>query len=145
MKILYISFKKTAPSDENNVLERLNIARGEVSFEVLNYTRWVNFYETVQKLIKQITDITIKTVDISKLSLDYWDKFVFDGDPSNANPRLLLKNLEQHLPENIFTDGELWHLTKGWFKPTDNGNDKILVNLNWLAQNEEEKNTKKNT
>ncbi len=135
-------FQKTANSDETSVLKRLSIARDEVSFEILNYTRWINFYETVQKLIKQTTDITIKTVDISKLSLDYWDKFVFEGDPSNADPRLLLKNLEQHLPENVFTDGELWHLTKGWFKSTDDINDKILVNLNWLAQNEEEKNTK---
>ncbi len=136
-------FQKTAISDETSVLEHLNIARDEVFFEISNYTRWINFYETVQKLIKQITDITIKTVDISRLSLDYWDKFVFEGDPSNANPRLLLKNLEQHLPENVFTDGELWHLTKGWLKSTDDINDKILVNLNWLAQNEEEKNTKK--
>lgn len=84
-------FQRTTDSDENNILEHLNIARGEISFEVLDYTRWINFYKTVQKLIKQITDITAKTVDINQLTLEYWDKFAFEGDTRNADPRLFLK------------------------------------------------------
>ncbi len=138
-------FQKTAPSDENNVLERLNIERGEVSFEVLNYNRWAGFYEIIQKLTKQITDITAKTaetINIHQLTLEYWDKFAFEGDTKNADPRLFLKNLEHHLPETVFTNGDMWHLTKGWLQNTGNQNEQILINLNCIAQDAEHKQTK---
>ncbi len=130
------------PTMSQNTLENLTIARDEVSFEVANYDRWDSFYKTAKKIIKQTTDITSKTVNISRLSLDYWDKFVFNGNTPNTNPALLLKNLEQHLPETVFTDGELWHLTKGWLQATGNEKDKILINLNCSAQDAEHSQTK---
>ncbi len=135
-------FQRTTDSDENNVLEHLNIARSEISFEVLDYTRWINFYKTVQKLIKQITDITAKTVDINQLTLEYWDKFAFEGDTKNADPRLFLKNLEYHLPETVFTNGDMWHLTKGWLQTAGSETEKILVNLNCTAHDAEHIKTK---
>ena len=135
-------FQKTIDSDENNVLEHLNIARSEISFEVLNYNRWAGFYETIQKLTNQITNITAKTVNIHQLTLEYWDKFAFRGDTKNADPRLFLKNLERHIPETVFTNGEMWHLTKGWLQTAGSETEKILVNLNCTAQDAEHIKTK---
>ncbi len=132
-------FQKTIDSGETvdskniTVLEDLTITRHNVSFEVLSYNNWNIFYETAQKLIEQITDITVKTVDIHQLSLEYWYKFVFEGVPSKANPALLLKDLDPQLPEKVFTDGEMWHLTKGWLQPSGNQKEKILVKLSYTA------------
>ena len=129
------AFQKTVDSDENRLLEDLSISRSSISFESMNYTEWKPFYEIINKITKQATDITVKAVDIQQVSLEYWYKFIFEGDTENADPRLVLKHLEPNIPETVFANGELWDLSKGWFQAVGNTNEKVLVKLNYKGLN----------
>ncbi len=129
------AFLKTVDSDENRLLENLSIARSRISFESMNYTEWKPFDEIINKITKQATDITVKTVDIHQVSLEYLYKFIFEDDIENADPRLVLKHLEPNIPETVFTDGEPWNLSKGWLQAFGNTSKKILVELNYRGYN----------
>ena len=128
------ALQKAMDSDENKLLENLVISRSSVSFEVVNYTEWKPFDEIINKITKHVTDITVKTVDIHELSLEYWYKFIFEGEIENADPRLVLKHLEPNIPETVFANGELWDLSKGWLQAVGNTNEKVIVKLNYKGQ-----------
>ena len=113
---------------ENKLIEEFALRRGAFSYTTSEYKRWENlkvkFWHLLDKPISQV----LSHNDVSHIKLEYWNKFVFDGQPKEAELSKLLQNLDQILPKTAVSGEVLWHFNIGWFDQVA-GYD-ILVNRN---------------
>lgn len=119
-------------SSGDQVLDDVTIQQTYFSFETIDYANWDEFLKRVQEIIFEPLSIAFKTVDCSSIHIEYWDRFIFNGELSSAKPTEILNNLENHLPKESLS-GELgWHLHRGWFEKNDE--KMLLVNQNTNSQ-----------
>ena len=68
-------------------------------------------------------------------SLNYIDKFVWNGAIEDCNPKLLMQEGSQYLCNHIFGTRELWHSHTGVFIRVDEYSRRLLnVNINYLDE-----------
>ena len=69
----------------------------------------------------------------ASLSLEYFDRFVFQGPLNEASPKgLLVKDIMPLLPKEAAEGSELWHIHRGWYEKA--GSSRLLVNQNFDIQ-----------
>lgn len=105
---------------------------GVVVYETSEYGRWDNFLARFENIALDVLREANKLSDIFSVSLEYYDRFNFEGNANEAVPAELLVKIPDCLFESAANGQELWHLHRGWFEPL-NGNQ-VLVNQNFDAQ-----------
>lgn len=119
-------------STNNSPLEILVQEDRSLIYESLEYSRWGEFSERFGKVSNPFLEAASEVVDVASVSLEYVDRFVFEGAPEKADPTLALKNLENVVEGEALTGRKLWHFHRGWFERLDDEN--VLVNQNIDAQ-----------
>lgn len=101
---------------------------GYVSTE---YGRWENLESRFWDIFRDALTVALESVDLAQIRLEYWDRFVFEGDPAEADARLLLAEVDPSVPPGSISGATLWHSHAGWFEQRD-GNP-VLINRNFDA------------
>lgn len=126
------AFSRRLPTGD--IIENIGLENGVLTYEISEYSRWNGFHERMLRLIEDVVFEMSTYDDMSALSLEYYDRFVFEGKEI-ADPRAIFKMGHNMVPETSLDAGNLWHIHRGWFEDTLNG--KILVNQNIDAQDGE--------
>ncbi|MDD9731670.1 TIGR04255 family protein [Mameliella sp. AT18] len=116
----------------NRPVETLVVENEAIVYETAEYIRWTSFLRRFEEVAGPILDKILTVVDAATMSLEYGDRFVFEGRPIDARPDFLLANISALLPENAASGGSLWHVHRGWFEELEG--HKVLINQNLDAQ-----------
>ncbi len=120
-------------SATNSAIETLVVEKnGALIYESMDYGRWSGFLERFSEVALPSLQIAMTSVDINTVALEYVDRFVFDGEPNEANPTNILVGIENMLHEDALSGAKLWHLHRGWFENVQG--IELLINLNFDAQ-----------
>ncbi|WP_018240566.1 hypothetical protein [Ensifer sp. BR816] len=95
------------------------------------YSRWENTRSRFWDLFEKPLDAAMGIVSVGSMRLEYWDQFIFDGEPSEADASDLFHQFDAALPAYNIRGGASWHSHLGWF---ESRNDMpLLINRNFDA------------
>lgn len=112
----------------DKLMEEAGFRDSIFSYMSTEYGRWGNLVSRFWDIFEAPLETALESVDISSIKLEYWDRFVFDGAPQDADASLLLANIDPTIPASAISGNSLWHSHSGWFENHDD--DLILVNRN---------------
>ena len=98
-------------------------------YENVEYASWKNFWARASEMLVPIVDLISDVADFSAFSLEYFDRFNFEGDITSAVPSgLISAPLLATLSEDAQSGLELWHVHLGWYET--HAGVRVLVNQN---------------
>lgn len=120
------SLKSTEPG---SIVEVLQLDKTTIQYESAIYVRWALFVDHFRQLAGKAIDSLDAVSDAQMVSLEYFDRFNFDGPKEKALPAELVDaRFVNVLAEPAKMGEELWHLHRGWFSTTEG--ERFLVNQN---------------
>lgn len=114
-------------------LEKLRITKNEILFHSRKYGSWSAFFERFRVLTDDFLLSALDASNVSIARLEYNDRFIFDGDPNEANANEVVELPAAHISEDVLTSIFPWHSNTGWLEKADNG--LVLTNLNLAKDN----------
>lgn len=115
------------------------VERMSVIFRTLLYTRWAAIWEQARKYFDSVIPIYIANARISGISLNFVDKFVWDGPISECQPIRLFRPESKYLCPHIYETQDLWHSHTGAFYRIDNQTKRLLnVNVDYIDERKNE-------
>tara|TARA_R100001369_G_scaffold72547_1_gene100873 strand:- start:1485 stop:2279 length:795 start_codon:yes stop_codon:yes gene_type:complete len=128
--VLGWSFQRKAPN--GSVLEAVTLENSNLVYETADYSRWSEFHERSTIILSEIVNEMLTFDDMAGLVIEFFDRFIFDGQIERADPRDILEIHDDLIPVSALESGNLWHLHRGWFE--DGSKGKLLINQNLDAQ-----------
>lgn len=132
---------QTEPAAQNGFVMRRNqdgAVVEEVGFRDLvfgymtkTYGRWDSLVKRLEEVLLPALDNVTEVAELDAIKLEYWDSFVFDGDPLEADVVELLGEVDPSIPEAVRKGSSAWHSHVGWFEGSDER--PILINRNFDA------------
>jgi uncharacterized protein (TIGR04255 family) len=113
----------------NEVHEEVTLAPSGLVYSTVLYDSWGRYRDRALELLAPPLDRALQVVNLGSLKLEYWDRFVFDGPPEEADYSELLQSESQHLPSFSFRTNRLWHSHVGYFVQPGSSQSR-LINLN---------------
>jgi len=80
------------------------------------YGRWEAMRRRLDEVLLPALDHVIDIVELDSMKLEYWDSFIFEGDPSKADISDLLAFVDPSIPEDVLRGSSAWHSHSGWFE-----------------------------
>lgn len=128
------TFTRSTP--DGQLVEVIHLAPNELVYEIGEYGRWELFSERLRSVIGAVVNELFGVLSLRATSLEYLDRFVFAGKPTEARPSELLQpEVVASLSDDVKSGERVWHLHRGWYRET-NGRD-ALVHVNIDAQDGE--------
>ncbi|MEP5730193.1 MAG: TIGR04255 family protein [Sulfitobacter sp.] len=127
------SYRRTL--SDGTIVENISLENGVLSFESSQYTNWTAFVERVLLATEGIVAEMSTYDDMVALALEYYDRFIYVGEPKKADPLEIFDLDTKLIPAEALADGNMWHIHRGWFEASGGG--KLLVNQNLDAQDGE--------
>lgn len=121
----------TRSASNGQPIEVLSVAGNQLAYETAEYRRWTSFKQRYDKVLREPINLIISSLDVDWVSLEYFDRFIFDGDSTQAKPGELLSNMQEFFDEDTLSGRNMWHLHRGWFHKTTSGD--VLINQNFDA------------
>lgn len=115
------------------IIEAISLHQGGFSYESTDYRDWATAYRRFKSVANGVIQQFATVVDFRSFGLDYMDRFVYQGLPTEAEPSGILQaELLSCLTEGARSGQFLWHVHRGWFESLDGRS--ILMNQNVDAQ-----------
>ncbi|WP_165790921.1 TIGR04255 family protein [Pleomorphomonas carboxyditropha] len=111
------------------LIEELIFQKGFIAYSTTRYTRWKDVIGRIADLISPVAEKYISISNVMSLKLEYYDRFVFEGEPGLADFGGALSAGSKYLPEFYRDMKDLWHSHVGYFVPAKGGY-KRLININ---------------
>jgi uncharacterized protein (TIGR04255 family) len=105
----------------------------QLIYESVEYQRWNIAKRRYGSVLGEALAHASKSLDFASITMEYVDRFIYDGPAGEASPVELLPIVEQSLPDDPKSGKAFWHLHRGWFEDTPVGGS-ALINLNFNAQ-----------
>lgn len=96
-------------------------------FASSSYGTWAGFRDEAASVLMPFLELVLRATDVKTIKLEYSDRFVFHGNPKEADVREIIDLPAIHLPDTAIGKGFPWHSRRGWFIDADHGPD--LINL----------------
>lgn len=97
-------------------------------FTASEYGTWKAFSQDADETMNPFLTKAMEITGLKSIKLEYADRFVFSGEPEDADFSEILKMSIIGLPDAATANGKLWHNHAGWFDQIDQGS--VLVNSN---------------
>lgn len=133
------AFNRSRP--DGTVENELRIDRNSITFRTLLYTRWDAVWKQARKYFDVLVPKYVLQSRITGMSLNYVDKFIWIGDPSECKPTQLLRTGSKYLAPHVFELSDFWHSHTGAFLRSDQQTKRLLnINVDYLEENLPENN-----
>lgn len=100
----------------NDTVEELTFTDTTFAYQTMTYSRWHKLLARLEEVLLVVVRAVEPVNDIASIRLDYWDSFVFGGDPKDADAADLLETLDPAVPPQSLAGSTLWHSHAGWFE-----------------------------
>jgi uncharacterized protein (TIGR04255 family) len=116
-------------SQNGEIVEAVLLDQSSLIYETSEYVRWALFQNRFSELTSKVVEKLAVDADIGSVTLEYFDRFIFEGQIESAVPNgLIHDNLLLTLAESARNGKEIWHIHRGWFE--GGLTDRFLVNQN---------------
>ncbi len=115
--------------DGQDLREEVLFYRDRVHYSATRYARWGSFVSRYREVLGHEIEAILPTVPTQTAQLEYWDRFNFDGDPSEVDYSELFSAGSRYLPSFLQEARDLMHSHVGFFVPSSEGN-RFLINVN---------------
>lgn len=115
--------------DGVDLREEVHLFRDRLVYNATRYAGWASFWGRIESLILPLFEDFNALVNPSIAKLEYWDRFNFDGNPSDVNFRELISPISKYMPAFLAESTDLVHAHIGYFDAAPAGH-KRLVNAN---------------
>jgi hypothetical protein len=116
-------------SQSGEIIEAVLLDQGSLVYETIEYVRWALFQKRFSELAAGVVEKLAADADIGSVTLEYFDRFVFEGPIGVALPiDLICDDLLLTLPDSAKSGKEIWHIHRGWFE--GEADSRFLVNQN---------------
>ncbi|MDM8346669.1 hypothetical protein P8H26_14850 [Pseudochrobactrum sp. sp1633] len=97
----------------NKIVEQLQFQPQAIQYLTWKYTRWAPAVESIQRLIYPALEIAAQAVSLSSVRIEYFDRFILDGDGVRSSPSDVLCEESPLIAKDIFSSDDLWHSHTG--------------------------------
>jgi len=116
-------------SPDGSVEIELRVERSSLTFVTTSYTRWDAVWAQASRYFNTLLPIYLSQARLMAVSLNYGDKFVWNGSLDSFCPNSLINSESKYISKHILETKELWHNHTGLFIRADDFT-KRLLNLN---------------
>lgn len=109
-------------------LEIVALEDDKVIYETTSYRRWETFMQRFDRVVAPVVALGVQSLDVDLVSIEYFDRFLFDGPRQKALPADLLVGIDNILHPDAASGRTMWHYHRGWFEQSGVGD--VLVNQN---------------
>lgn len=128
-----LALQRIAPN--GTVENELRIERASLTFRTTLYSRWDEIWSKARRYFETLIPIYSEYSQVRAITLNYVDKFVWEGAVDNCKADLLLQSGSQYLCPHIFGTKEFWHSHTGKFIREDDYVKRLLnVNVDYLEE-----------
>jgi len=139
---------QTTPSAKNGFVMRRH-QDGEVVEEVgfrdmvfgymtKTYGRWESLVARLEEALLPALNNVSEVAELDAIKLEYWDSFVFEGDPAEADVTMLLSAVDEAIPTDVCAGSSAWHSHVGWFEGDEERPTLINRNFDVIDTSNEE-------
>lgn len=115
-----------------NAVEAANLQNSMMGYESTYYRGWDKAITRFNTVCGTVLAEAGRFVAASSVSLEYTDRFIFEGNPLLAKPdEIVCEEILRLLPESALSGRELWHVHRGWYETVEA--ERCLVNQNFDA------------
>jgi len=114
---------------DGTVQNELRVERASLTFRTTLYSRWDAVWVQARRYFESMLPKYVQYSQISAVSLNYVDKFVWSGTLDQCSPNLMLLPRSKYVCPHVFEVTEFWHSHTGKFIRTDT-HTKCLLNVN---------------
>lgn len=127
-------FRRTGP--DGTVESELRVERDSITFRTSLYTRWSTIWAQARRYFSAVIPIYVAQANISGISLNFVDKFLWIGAAPECRPNLLLRPASIYLSPHVYNVQDLWHSHTGAFLRVSNETKRLLnINVDYLDEN----------
>lgn len=123
-------------SADGTVEREFRIDRSTLSFRSSVYTRWDALWGQARRYFEALMPFYIPGGEIAGVSLNYVDKFYWEGDVREMRPKFLLRQASKYVSPVVYEADDLWHSHFGAFsRASDVVKHLVNINLDCLDEN----------
>ena len=120
---------------DGTVGNEFRVDRIQIVFRTTRYTRWAETWSRARKYFDVVLPKYVAKSRIAGISLNYVDKFIWNGAPADCRPSLLLGANSKYLCPLVYESPDLWHSHTGAFIRVDKHTKRLLnVNVDYLDE-----------
>lgn len=93
------------------------------------YGRWESLVARLEEALLPALDYISDIAELDTIKLEYWDSFVFEGSPLEADVSNLLSVVDTAIPTDVCAGSSTWHSHVGWFEGDEE--TPTLINRNF--------------
>lgn len=128
-------FHKTR--SDGTIENELRVELASVTFRTTSYTRWDAVWTQARRYLDALVPIYLSRANVSGLSLNFVDKFVWTGEVRECRAGSLLRSGSKYLCPHIFAAEDLWHSHTGVFLRPDEATKRLVnINVDCIDQNQ---------
>lgn len=117
---------QTEPSPKNGfvmrrhqdgaVVEEVGFRDMVYGYMTKTYGRWDSLVTRLEEILFPSLNNISEVAELDSIKLEYWDSFVFEGDPLEADVSKLLSFVDAAIPPDVRAGSSAWHSHVGWFE-----------------------------
>lgn len=111
---------------DGSVSEELRVEPGMISYRSAVYSRWSTVWARARRFLGELLPIYASSTQMIGLSLNYVDRFIWEGRPENCRPSALLRQNSPFVSPHVFGCTDLWHSHFGTFDRYQNYTKRLL-------------------
>ncbi len=115
--------------DGADVVELVSIRRAHFVYMTPHYSSWSQLKLRLAEVLGAELVQTLRLNMLGVVKLEYWDRFIYEGDPAVGMYAELFRAGSVHVAGFAKSRKELWHSHVGYFLPADRAATR-LVNVN---------------
>ncbi|NVK54669.1 MAG: TIGR04255 family protein [Alteromonadaceae bacterium] len=102
------------------------------------YGRWESLVARLEEALLPALNNISDIAELDAVKLEYWDSFVFEGDPLEADVSKLLSVVDAAIPSGVRAGSSAWHSHVGWFEGDEESPTLINRNIDVVDTSNEE-------
>jgi len=110
------------------VVEEVGFRDMVYGYMTKTYGRWESLVTRLEEALLPALDNISDVAELDAIKLEYWDSFVFEGNPLEADVSKLLSVVDGAIPANVCAGSSAWHSHVGWFEGDEEA--PTLINRN---------------
>ena len=103
-------------SESTKVEEELGFRDKMFFYTTLSYERWSSTKSRLQSILLPVVTNAAKKFDIQSIRLEYWDNFIYDGEPQKADVSKILNKFQMVIPQNSLKGEAPWQSLFSWYE-----------------------------
>lgn len=129
-----VALHRSAP--DGTIENELRVESASITFRTTRYSRWAAVWSQARRYYSAVIGAYLENgSSLANVSINFVDKFVWNGDQKDFDSGLLLSIDSEYVAKHIFSRNDLWHNHIGAFIRSDDQTKRLMnVNIDCLDE-----------